>query len=56
MRIAAQLAVGDGPETQGVKVSFSGVAAEEDGVCGVQVEHLNDESGDGVGVGTALPY
>ena len=54
--VAAQLAVGNGPETQRVEVSFSGVAAEENGVCGVQVEHLLDELGDGVGIGTAKPY
>ena len=54
--VGAQLAVGNGPKTQRVKVSFSGVAAEEDRVCGVQVEHLDDEKGDGVGVGTAEPY
>ena len=56
MGIAAQLAVCNGPETQRVKVPFSGVAAEEDRVCGVQVEHLDDELGDVVGVGTAHPY
>ena len=56
LRIAAQLAVGNGPETQRVEISGSRVAAEEDGVRGVQVEHLDDESGDVVGVGTALPY
>ena len=55
MWVAAQLAVGNGPETQRVKVSDSGVAAEEDGVCGVQVQHLDDESADVVGVGAAEP-
>lgn len=53
--VAAQLAVGNGPETQRVKVSDSGVAAEEDGVCGIQVEHLDDESADVVRVGAAKP-
>ena len=56
LRIAAQLAISDGPEIQRVEISDAGVAAEEDGVCGVQVEHLDDESGDGVGFGTAHPY
>ena len=55
MWVAAQLAVGNGPETQRVKISGSRVAAEEDGVRGVQVEHLDDESADVVGVGAAEP-
>ena len=55
LRVAAQLAVCDGPETQRVKVPRARVAAEEHGVRGVQVQHLDDECADVVGVCAAEP-
>ena len=55
LRIETQLAVRDGAGVERVKVAHTDVAAEEDRVCGVQVDDLHDESADVVGVRAAEP-
>lgn len=55
LRFCTQHAIGDGAEVECVKVSDPDVAAEENGVRGVQVDDLVDKGADVVGVCAAEP-